>query len=105
MAIKRISKSSRKPIIKAFSAARQHGYFAKLFSCSDRDTAIRAMDSEGNPALYVYALDTDPSEGIMRMYWSGDGALLTELLKAHGLQAEWDGTAMGSIAVRLRPGA
>lgn len=105
MRSKKITEADRKAIIRAMSAARKIGYFAKYNFKNDRNIAQDALSAMGVQNQFIYSINDRCDNQMVCFYWSGNGKALVDLLRAEGLTVEWPDSPHQSIIVKLQSAA
>jgi hypothetical protein len=89
---------------KAFRELRKQGYFAKKnYSCCSRCGWASLTDEESKKAVFYHQQDNDDLKdtGSCYLSWSGDGDVITKILKNNGVKVDWDGNNNSRIRVEL----
>jgi hypothetical protein len=91
----------KQKIKSAFADLRKLGYFARQ-NFQDCQTCAWAAVPEfkGDKVVFYHQQDADgiPS-GKIHIAWSGNGRLIVEIFKEHGLSTSWDGDASKRIVI------
>jgi len=80
----------------AFKALRKEGFFARQnFWCCQSCGCAAVPEDKSEAYVFYHAQDKQDlvSKGSCYLAWSGDGAKIVEVLTAHGIKTEWDGSA------------
>ena len=93
---------SQSNLTKAFKDLRKHGYFARQnFTCCQSCGWSEVPEDKADKAVFYHNQDHHSYKegGDLYLAWSGDGNLICETLRMHGLQVEWEGTPDRRICI------
>jgi len=91
-------------ITAAFRDLRKHGYFAKQnHECCQTCGWAAVPEDKSNKVVFYHAQDAQDlkSRGSCYLAWAGNGKEIVDILKAHNLKVEWDGTNDERIKIAL----
>lgn len=88
----------------AFVQLRNAGYFAKQnFLCCGSCGWAEMTNKEAKKAVFYHGQDADDlkENGSCYLSWSGDGKEIVKILRANGVDAEWNGEAGTRILITI----
>jgi hypothetical protein len=91
-----------KKLTNAFKDLRKQGYFARQnFWCCQSCGWAAIPDGESDRAVFYHNQDNDSKRKgeSFCLAWSGDGNLICEILRKHGIEVEWNGDSGRRIEV------
>ena len=86
----------------AFKRLRKLGYVARSnFWCCSSCAWSDLTEAQASHAVFYnkQAGENFKNNGQVHLQWSGDGKLITSVLREEGLTLDWDGTLQNSITV------
>ncbi len=93
---------SQSNLTKAFKELRKAGYFAKQnHTCCQSCGWAEVPDDKAEKAVFYHNQDHQSYKegGDLYLAWAGDGKLICDILRDHGLVVEWEGTPDRRICI------
>jgi hypothetical protein len=85
---------SKSNLTVAFKDLRKHGYFARQnFMCCQSCGWAGVPDGKEDKVVFFHNQDNENRLNGEPFYlaWSGDGNLICDVLREHGIEVKWDG--------------
>lgn len=91
-------------LTKAFKDLRKAGFFARQnFMCCQNCGWSAIPENKSERAVFYHSQDnSDIENGFVHLAWSGDGELITSILKKYFTDIDWDGTTAQRIRINFK---